>query len=257
MAEKILHIAAAAAGKSGGVAVIFATIAAIIIFVVAVILCFCVRGLTISARLRFAAGILCCLCLAAAACILDGTAWRLFGGGAAVMAALAVALFLQPTKRVKVTREQRDFARFLDKKASVETLKQEEDDVVRHDKESRESLVGEFRGEARCGEPCGGIKEGLKKTENQPPKGTVYGAGEEGAHTDGGTNVFNELDVSHVENVISRLDYFGLSQGDRKQVVDLECALSQARRGTDDPLLKERINDGLSSLLKIMSKYGC
>ena len=66
----------------------------------------------------------------------------------------------------------------------------------------------------------------------------------------------DEIDYSHVKNVIARLDYFGLKESDRRQIHDLEASLSEAERGVNSEELKGRINDGLSSLLKIMSKYG-
>lgn len=77
-----------------------------------------------------------------------------------------------------------------------------------------------------------------------------YGSG---AGSAGGSG---DLDYSHVKNVIARLDYFGLKESDRRQIHDLEANLSEAERGGNSPDLKDRINDGLSSLLKIMSKYG-
>ncbi len=67
---------------------------------------------------------------------------------------------------------------------------------------------------------------------------------------------FDEIDCSHVKNVIARLDYFGLKESDRKQIHDLEASISEAERGGGSEELKDRINDGLSSLLKIMAKYG-
>ncbi|MBQ3219690.1 MAG: hypothetical protein IJB32_03770 [Clostridia bacterium] len=65
-----------------------------------------------------------------------------------------------------------------------------------------------------------------------------------------------ELDFQHVKNVISRLDYFGLKESDKRQVKELENALLSAEKGDFDLTVKSRINDGLGALLKIMSKYG-
>ena len=65
-----------------------------------------------------------------------------------------------------------------------------------------------------------------------------------------------ELDFTHVKNVIERLNCFGLSQADKRQVKELEALLSKAESGESDDKTKESINDGLSALLKIMSKYG-
>ena len=65
-----------------------------------------------------------------------------------------------------------------------------------------------------------------------------------------------ELDFQHVKNVISRLDYFGLKENDKRQVKELENAILSAEKGEFDVDVKSRINDGLGALLKIMSKYG-
>ncbi len=65
-----------------------------------------------------------------------------------------------------------------------------------------------------------------------------------------------ELDFKHVKNVISRLDYFGLKESDKRQVKELENAILSAEKGDFDLDVKSRINDGLGALLKIMSRYG-
>ena len=77
----------------------------------------------------------------------------------------------------------------------------------------------------------------------------------------GGTQLKNnnnadELNFSHVKNVISRLEYFNLTPTDLRQVRELELNLLQAERGERDDELRIKINTGLSALLKIMSKYG-
>ena len=64
------------------------------------------------------------------------------------------------------------------------------------------------------------------------------------------------LDFSHVKKVIERLNYFGLSPSDKRQVKDLESTILSAERGDGGDNVKECINDGLGALLKIMSKYG-
>ncbi len=65
-----------------------------------------------------------------------------------------------------------------------------------------------------------------------------------------------EVNFTHVKNVIERLNYYALSPFDRKQVNDLSCLLVEAERSCITQELKEKINEGLGSLLKIMSKYG-
>lgn len=64
------------------------------------------------------------------------------------------------------------------------------------------------------------------------------------------------LNLSHVKNILNRLDYFDLSQADRRQVRELETVVFQAERHFDDLEIKEKLNDGLGALLKIMAKYG-
>lgn len=65
-----------------------------------------------------------------------------------------------------------------------------------------------------------------------------------------------DLDFSHVKNVMARLDYFSLSPADKRQVKELEITLREAECGEYSKAIKERLNDGLGILLKIMSKYG-
>ena len=69
-------------------------------------------------------------------------------------------------------------------------------------------------------------------------------------------DVVDGLNLSHVKNILKRLDYIDLSQSDRRQVRELETAVFQAERRLDDLEVKEKLNDGLGALLKIMAKYG-
>lgn len=64
------------------------------------------------------------------------------------------------------------------------------------------------------------------------------------------------LDFTHVKNVIERLNCFSLTPSDKRQVKELETALFKAESGEGGDMIKEQVNDGLSALLKIMSKYG-
>ena len=63
-------------------------------------------------------------------------------------------------------------------------------------------------------------------------------------------------DFTHVKSVVERLTYFPLTASDKKQVQELERTIVRAENGEDTPELKNKINDGLGALLKIMSKYG-
>lgn len=64
------------------------------------------------------------------------------------------------------------------------------------------------------------------------------------------------LDFKHVKSVIERLEYYGLSTADKKVVCDLQTAIEKAEDGDFCLDIKNRINDGLGALLKIMAKYG-
>lgn len=64
-----------------------------------------------------------------------------------------------------------------------------------------------------------------------------------------------KLCLEHAASVIEKLSYYDLTPSDLKQVDELELVINQAEREGVTPANKERINDGLSELLKIMSKY--
>ena len=63
------------------------------------------------------------------------------------------------------------------------------------------------------------------------------------------------LDVSHVKSVIERLSYFPLTAGDRRQINELNSLILTAEREGDAETMRA-LNEKLSSLLKIMAKYG-
>ncbi|MBQ9734900.1 MAG: hypothetical protein IJV95_03465 [Clostridia bacterium] len=65
-----------------------------------------------------------------------------------------------------------------------------------------------------------------------------------------------ELDYSHVKNILSKMEYYPLSVSDKRQVKDLTVAVNLAESGDNGTEIKNRINDGLGALLKIMSKHG-
>lgn len=65
----------------------------------------------------------------------------------------------------------------------------------------------------------------------------------------------DKLCLDHAASVIEKLSYYDLTPADLKQVDELELVIHQAEREGVTPANKERINDGLSELLKIMSKY--
>ena len=65
-----------------------------------------------------------------------------------------------------------------------------------------------------------------------------------------------DLDFTHVKNVIKRLSAMDLSQTDRREIREFEGVIYQAEKSGAYSMLKEKINDGLGLLLKLMAKYG-
>lgn len=145
----------------------------------------------------------------------------LFGGFGFSVITLGVsfiycAVLFLPVKSRKYTPEQIDLARKLIEKSDEKTLK--DTNVV------KEKPVEKIR-----------VKEKNSLDENVSDR---------------------ELDFLHVKNVLKRMEYYTLSQNDRRQVKDLESAIVEAERGELTYEIKRRINDGLGALLKLMSKYG-
>ncbi len=66
----------------------------------------------------------------------------------------------------------------------------------------------------------------------------------------------SDINFSHVKSILERLSYYSLKESDKKQARELEFALNECERGNDTPLMRSKVNDGLSALLKIMAKYG-
>lgn len=128
---------------------------------------------------------------------------------------------LLPTKKekpVKVSEEQSSFVKFLDAKINADSGAEEQTENIETQRElSPERLV---------------VKE---EVQTKPQK---------------------EIDFSHVKNIISRLNYFGLSAADKRLLGDLEISVAEAEKGDCGRELKQKINEGLGALLKIMAKYG-
>ena len=249
MAENVLAAAKNAARLLGGWIFAAGALLAAVIFITAFVLCFCINGFGFKMRARFIAGLTCPALISGALFALGGVAAELFGAAMFLTAAYSLILLIPPVKRAKVTEEQREFARFIDSKVNS----------AEREKTLAEGFNtgGAVRAEVRHAEEPrlhNGDTGGTEIKKYDSPEVSALKQADENAGQN--REVMLDLDFSHVRNVISRLDYFGLSQGDRKQVHDLESSLLEAERGTDDPKIKERINDGLSSLLKILSRYG-
>ncbi|MDY6367269.1 MAG: hypothetical protein SPL13_01965 [Clostridia bacterium] len=65
-----------------------------------------------------------------------------------------------------------------------------------------------------------------------------------------------QIDFTHVKNVIERLSHYDVNPTEKKRIEDLKDVLLYAENRKITLSEKEKINDGLSFLLKIMSKYG-
>lgn len=64
------------------------------------------------------------------------------------------------------------------------------------------------------------------------------------------------VDFTHVKNVLNRLEYLNLSPTEKKQIRNIKETVYFAEKEGAEYLDKRKINDGLSDLLKIMSRYG-
>ena len=64
-----------------------------------------------------------------------------------------------------------------------------------------------------------------------------------------------EINFSHVLSVLDRLKFYPLNQTEKKQMMELSFAVNKAKGGTVSFGLRNEINEKLSDLLKIMSKY--
>ena len=66
---------------------------------------------------------------------------------------------------------------------------------------------------------------------------------------------FDEINFSHVKNVINRLKLYPVQMAEKKQVEELNLLIKKAEESVMTPNLKAEINEKLSMLLKIMAKY--
>ena len=257
MADKIFAFAEKFAALIGGWAYISCIAAATVVFVTVLIISAVKCGFGRKKRMRY-------LPVAAVILLFLGALSALGGIGTGLLWSAVFLIFLYaaiisyiPERKPRITEEQREFARFIDSKIPRSVR---EKSVFEPDFSDEEAKDTEERGygtriiSAERETDCGGdVSAPRKETVANRAKGTVISDGGEDGNR---RNVIYNLDFTHVRNVISRLDYYGLSQNDRRQVHELESYLLSAERGSDDPTVKEKINDGLSALLKIMSKYG-
>ncbi len=127
-------------------------------------------------------------------------------------------IFFLPIKTIKITTQQRDLARLISDKIKNQ---REQKDI---DLSPEKSVI--------FSSPI--IKAEQKKTSDENK---------------------SEIDFSHVKSVLNKLEYYPLKEQDKKQAKELENAIILAEQNGINLSLKEKINDGLGALLKIMSKY--
>lgn len=146
------------------------------------------------------------------------------------LVALTILIYLPVSffdeRLIVITDKERDFVRAIDK--SMEEAKRTEEDFARGNEflERVEKALEEKKVERLA------VKRGNEETEGK-----------------------EELNFEHVKNVLERLNYFNLSPSDKKTVSELKSLLFLAESSGVTKEFKSKINDGLSSLLKIMSKY--
>ena len=66
---------------------------------------------------------------------------------------------------------------------------------------------------------------------------------------------YEEINFSHVKNVISRLKFYPVTTLEKREINELSYLIKRAGEVAPDSLLKSKINEKLTSLLKIMAKY--
>lgn len=149
---------------------------------------------------------------------------------------LCIPTFLQPSRRRKLRKEERELARFIDQR-----IKQPLDNGITLDSEVERSQIVE--------------KDNIASSSIDFHKSTPQTLKAEVKES---VPDFNTVipDFSHVKNVIERLAYFPLTPFEKRQVKDLEVTVKRVELGEDGLDLKNKINDGLGALLKIMSKHG-
>lgn len=225
MSEKTSEILKIILYDGRGAVFIAAAALVAVAFILELTLALCLNGYGVKKRARFFACTAAAIFLQFASCLYSGEYAPLFII-AAFASILCGAIITVPEKRAEVTDKQRELVRFIDG-----SLKKAEQESVRSERSRREVYADDGKGR--------GVS--ALKAFGETPSGKIKPC---------------DIDCDHVRAVLSRLDYYALSAADKKTVNDLSSAIAVAERGNIDDGLKEKINDGLGALLKIMSKYG-
>lgn len=154
----------------------------------------------------------------------------------------------------KATDKQKDFVKYLNE-SIYRAEKPMENDMLKFINADKENNALKFS--KKDGQKPLAPHRRIEKTKCELSHGNV------GVQIDNGrddalneTQEIKDVDFSHVKNVIDRLSYFNLTSNDRRQIKELELSLIDAETNGYTIDVKEKINAGLGSLLKIMSKYG-
>ncbi len=235
MTELFKAFLASALGEYYGITVTVSLSAVAFSCVLETLISLFAYGYGIKKRIRF-------FLVAVSAVILQAAAENYGGNSAFTSVTLVICLLLSsivlsvPVRTKKITEKQRELARFIDgkiKSAAERSLEEEEPkDILVKEKTDYcpvNSRIGKERSDA-----VEILKTVGKKEERRA----------------------SDLDIGHIRAVLSRLDYYGLSSADKRIINELNYSLNEAERGNVDLETKEKINDGLGALLKIMSKYG-
>ncbi len=146
------------------------------------------------------------------------SALELFYLSLAIISIFYLIVLVVPAKKLKITNSQRNLARFIDEQVKAQT----ESPVISCQKQ-RVDLEKE---------------RVLEKNQDDLDVSRF------------------ELDFEHVKSVMQKLEYYPLSTSDKKLMRELEDAIDKAQVLGFSSQIKNKINDGLGALLKIMSKYG-
>lgn len=157
----------------------------------------------------------------------------------------------------KANDKQKDFVKYLNESIYRAEKPIEKDLRKRMGKEEQERAESTAqKSQERDSEKLFAGQRNLEKLKGETSQKTACEQGEKGNGTVKGAQEVKDVDFSHVKNVIDRLSYFNLTSNDRRQVKELELNLIDAETNGYTIEVKEKINSGLGSLLKIMSKYG-
>ena len=173
-------------------------------------------------------------------------------GGYVLLSLSVGVLYLIPVffisgRQAKIKREERQLINFID--GQIAKLNQEENGTT-------SPLIvtppANIQPSAKPQELAIGLPPTTKQVERLKTK-PLTSSNESNLDRE---NAIDLPNFSHVKKVMERLQYFPLTTTDKRQVSDLQVTINMAERGDIIPDLKNKINDGLSVLLKIMSKYG-